>query len=372
MVEMYMFNSLPATVPASTKQGFLLNNVIRTIRRLLLLCGLTLFAVHNPVSAQEQSGGVQNVQFYAGITVTGVVGRVYALQTTTTPLDPDSWTNLVIISPLLSSPYLYFDTNNPATTSRFYRFVQQSVTTNMIYIPKGTFTMGSPTGEVGRSGDETQHAVVLTSGFYMCKYLVRQADYRALMGVNPSNFTATNGFIPEDLRRPVEMVSWNDATSYCAQFTQQEAVAGRLAPGWEYRLPTEAEWEYACRAGTTTRFSYGDDPEYEDLTSYAWYYANNDVCTHPVGQKRPNPWGLFDMSGNLYEWCQDWYGNYPSGTVTDPQGPDTGQHRVTRGGHWMSAGADCRSASRYHYAPATRNDLVGFRIVLARRFVILK
>jgi hypothetical protein len=159
---MYMLNSLPAAVPASTKQGFLLNNATRIIRRLFLLGGLTLFAVHNPGSAQGQSGGVQSVQFYAGITVTGVVGRVYALQTTTDFSDPDSWTNLVIISPLPSSPYLYFDPNNPATTSRFYRFVQQSVTTNMIYISPGTFTMGSPTDEVGRWPDETQHTVVLT------------------------------------------------------------------------------------------------------------------------------------------------------------------------------------------------------------------
>jgi formylglycine-generating enzyme required for sulfatase activity len=368
---MYMFNSLPAAVSASTKQGFLLNNAIRTIRRLFLLSGLTLFAVQNPVSAQGQSGGVQSVQLYAGITVTGVVGRVYALQTTTAPLDPDSWTNLVIMSPLLSSPYLYFDTNDLATTSRFYRFVQQSVTTNMIYLPPGTFTMGSPTDEVGRWPDETQHTVVLTCGFYMGKYLVRQADYLALMGVNPSHFTGSN-YPACSLSCPVEMVSWNDATTYCAQFTQQEAAAGRLAPGWEYRLPTEAEWEYACRAGTTTRFSFGDDPGYFNLGSYAWYFDNSNIETHPVGQKMPNPWGLCDMYGNVDEWCQDWYGNYPFGTVTDPQGPDTGQDRVARGGYWMSTGSFCRSAQRYHFVQDAHKDLIGFRIVLARRFAILK
>ena len=368
---MYMLNSLPAAVPASTKQGFLLNNATRIIRRLFLLGGLTLFAVHNPGSAQGQSGGVQSVQFYAGITVTGVVGRVYALQTTTDFSDPDSWTNLVIISPLPSSPYLYFDTNNPATTSRFYRFVQQSVTTNMIYISPGTFTMGSPTDEVGRWPDETQHTVVLTCGVYMGKYEVRQADYLALMGTNPSNFTPSHGY-DQNLNRPVEMVSWNDATTYCAQFTQQEVAAGRLAPGWEYRLPTEAEWEYACRAGTTTRFSFGDDPGYFNLGSYAWYCDNSTIETHPVGQKMPNPWGLCDMYGNVAEWCQDWYGNYPCGTVTDPQGPDTGQHRVYRGGSWSHCGSWCRSAQRFHNSPTTTSDLIGFRIVLARRFAILK
>jgi formylglycine-generating enzyme required for sulfatase activity len=358
-----MFNSLPAAVPASTKHGFLLKEAIRTTRRLFLLGGLTLFAVHNPVSAQGLSGGVQSLQLYAGISVTGVVGRVYAIQTTLDLSDPDSWTTLVIF-PLPCSPYLYFDTNNPAISSRFYRLVQQSVTTNMIPISPGTFTMGSPTDEVDRWLDETQHTVVLTCGFYIGTYLVRQADYLALMGVNPSHCKGTN-YAQCTLNCPVEMVSWNDATNYCAQFTQQEAAAGRLAPGWEYRLPTEAEWEYACRAGTTTRFSYGDDPGYVNLGSYAWYCDNSGIETHPVGQKLPNPWRLFDVHGNVGEWCQDWYGNYPSGTVTDPQGPDTGQHRVYRGGSWSHSGGWCRSAQRFHNSPTTTSDLVGFRMVLA-------
>jgi formylglycine-generating enzyme required for sulfatase activity len=235
----------------------------------------------------------------------------------------------------------------------------------MIPISSGTFTMGSPTSEVDRGAKEDQHTVVLSRGFYMCKYLVRQADYVALMGVNPSNFTTNNGFGQCNWNCPVEKVSWNDATNYCAKFTQQEAAAGRLAPGWQYRLPTESEWEYACRAGTTTRFSYGDDPGYANLTSYAWYADNSLILTHPVGQKMPNPWGLFDMQGNVDEWCLDWYGDYPTGTVTDPQGPATGQDRIVRGGHWFNTGNYCRSAQRAHYSPTTTSDKIGFRIVLA-------
>ena len=138
-----------------------------------------------------------------------------------------------------------------------------------------------------------------------------------------------------------------------------------LAPGWQYRLPTEAEWEYTCRAGTTTRFSYGDDPGSADLDSCAWYRDDSEIETHPVGKKMPNPLGLCDMHGDVAEWCQDWYASYPSGTIADPQGPDTGQHRVYRGGSWNHTGGWCRSAQRFHNSPTTMSDLIGFRMVLA-------
>jgi formylglycine-generating enzyme len=358
VVDMCLAKSFDAAVPVSRKQGLLLKEAICKLRLLLLFSGLTLFTVLKPAWADTQSG-VTAVQFYAGITVTGIVNSVYAIQTTTDLSKPNSWSNLVILT-LPSSPYLFFDTQDPVSGNRYYRAIQQSVTTNMVYISPGTFTMGSPTNEVDRWPDETQHTVVLTHGFYICKYLVRQADYLALMGVNPSWFPN-----PPSLSCPVEMVTWSDATNYCARFTQQEAAAGRLAPGWQYRLPTEAEWEYACRAGTTTRFSYGDDPGYANLTAYAWYYDNSVIMTHPVGQKMYNPWGLFDMQGNVDEWCLDWYGDYLSGTVTNPQGPDTGQHRVNRGGHYFSSGGFCRSAQRAHNTPATASDKIGFRIVLA-------
>jgi formylglycine-generating enzyme required for sulfatase activity len=362
IVVMLRVESCEAAVPGSRKLGLLFQEAIRTLKLLLLIGGLIWIAVPKPAHAAPLSG-VTGVQVYAGITVTGTVGYVYAIQTTTDLSDPNSWVNLAITN-LPSNPYLYFDTQHPASGSRFYRAVRQSVTTNMIYIAPGTFTMGSPTGEVDRWADETQHTVVLPHGFYIGKYLVRQSDYLALMGVNPSNFTPTYGF-DQNLNRPVEMVSWSNATNYCAKFTQQEMAAGRLAPGWQYRLPTEAEWEYACRAGTTSRFSHGDDPGYANLESYAWYFSNSLILTHPVGQKMPSPWGLYDMHGNVAEWCQDWYGSYPTGSVIDPQGAAAGSHRVYRGGSWNHTGGWCRSAQRFHNNPTTTSDLIGFRMVLA-------
>ena len=163
-------------------------------------------------------------------------------------------------------------------------------------------------------------------------------------------------------------MSWPDATNYCAQLTQREIIAGRISPGSQYRLPTEAEWECAARAGTSTRFSYGDDPDYSSLTNHAWYYANSDFTVHPVGRKLPNPWGLYDLEGNVWEWCQDWLGDLPGGTVTDPQGPATNPTgwKVIRGGGYDFAEPDCRSARRYFFGnhPALNDSNLGFRVVL--------
>jgi formylglycine-generating enzyme required for sulfatase activity len=198
----------------------------------------------------------------------------------------------------------------------------------------------------------------------MGKYEVTQGEYQALMGCNPSIWICdTNGVA--DTNRPLEGVTWYDATNYCARLTQRERAAGRIATNWVYRLPTEAEWEYACRAGTTTRFSYGDDPGYTLLANYAWYGESFGDTTHPVGQKLPNPWGLYDMHGNVWEWCQDWaVWNYAGGTVTDPQGPDTGWCRIMRGGSLSWGAKNCRSATRGAAWPTAKGDY-GFRVVLA-------
>ena len=196
------------------------------------------------------------------------------------------------------------------------------------------------------------------------------------MGNNPSFFNGVREVWDEscqcstnrdftDLTRPVETVSWDDATAYCAAFTQRERVAGRIAPNCVYRLPTEAEWEYACRGWTSTRFSYGDDPEYTDLTNYTWYGDNSEGQTHPVGQKLANPWGLHDMHGNVLEWCQDWYGDYAGGIAVDPRGPDTGSDRVIRGGDWAILARGCRSAYRNGRGPDGGGIGIGFRVVLA-------
>ena len=251
---------------------------------------------------------------------------------------------------------------------------------NMAWIPCGTFVMGSPASEAGRGSYETQHTVTLSTGFYMGRYLVTQAGYLAVMGNNPSYFTTEdwNGNpIPPDLSRPVEQVNWYDATAYCAALTSQEQAAGRLPAGWVYRLPTESEWEYACRAGTTTAFYCGSalrsgmanfDGQSEYDASVGDIYNPNGIylaCTTPVGSYQPNAWGLYDMDGNVWEWCRDWYGTYPTGSVTDPTGPASGSYRVGRGGGWYGDAWDCRSALRGSPDPSYRRYSIGFRVVLA-------
>ena len=232
----------------------------------------------------------------------------------------------------------------------------------MVFIPPNTFTMGSPTNELHRQPNEgPQTVVTLTHGFWIGKFEVTQGEYVSVMNTNPS-------FFPGDLSRPVSSVSWFDATNYCWKLTQRELAAGRIPPGSQYRLPTEAEWECAARAGTTTRFSYGDDPDYSDLTNHAWFILNSgfpsSLTLHPVGQKLPNPWGLYDMTGNVWEWCEDWLGDLPGGAVTDPTGPPSSPMgwKVVRGGSYDFDVTDCRSARRF-FSVGDDTD-IGFRVVL--------
>jgi formylglycine-generating enzyme required for sulfatase activity len=253
---------------------------------------------------------------------------------------------------------LWADRSAPAIGQRFYRAMVFPAPTNMVFIPPGTFRMGSPTNEVDRFVLEgPQTAVIISRGFWMGKYEVTQGEYVAAMGSNPSNFQGP------DL--PVEQVTWFDASEYCDRFTQRERAAGHIAINCLYRLPTEAEWEYACRGWTSDRrFSYGDDPGYTNLTNYAWYVDNSGRMSHPVGQKLPNPWGLYDMHGNISEWCQDWFAAYTGGIAVDPQGPGAGTVRVVRGGAW--GGNAGRSAYRNdRYYPGLGGNRIGFRVVLA-------
>ena len=236
----------------------------------------------------------------------------------------------------------------------------------MVWIKPGTFIMGRRADESQLNGPQTM--VTLTKGFWMGVHEVTQGEYLKVVGINPSYFAAANGFT-SDMNRPVEQVSWNGAIDYCRYLTTTERTAGRLPANWGYRLPTEAEWEYACRAGArTTRFSYGDDSSYAALGSYAWYSANSGGTTHPVEQKLANPWGLMDMHGNVWEWCQDFYGTYPGGSVTDPQGPSSSPARAFRGGGYdgpyFGDAAECESSSRNHYGPADSDKFIGFRVVL--------
>ncbi len=245
---------------------------------------------------------------------------------------------------------------------KFYRALQMSPPTNMVFIPPTTFVMGSPTNEQGRASNEgPQTTVILTRGFWMGKYEVTQREYLSVIGTNPSEF-------PGDLSRPVSSVSWPDATNYCAKLTQRELAAGRIPAGSHYRLPTEAEWECVARAGTTTQFSFGDDPFGVSLPEYAWQSLEDGLTVHRVGQKLPNPWGLYDMYGNVFEWCQDWLGPLPGGVVTDPKGPPSNPigWKIMRGGAFDVGGSACRSASRSFYGnhPALFDYNLGFRVVL--------
>jgi formylglycine-generating enzyme required for sulfatase activity len=195
--------------------------------------------------------------------------------------------------------------------------------------------------------EELQHAVTLTKDFWLGKYPVTQAQWQAVMGNNPSYFQG-------DAQRSVDTVSWND----CQRFLQKLNAQGR----GEFRLPTEAEWEYACRAGSTKAFCFGDNES--QLAEYAWYKANSGNKTHPVGQKSPNAWGLHDMHGNLCEWCQDWYGTYSHDAVTDPTGASSGQFRVTRGGSFGDNPLGCRAANRCRLSPDSANNVYsGFRLL---------
>jgi formylglycine-generating enzyme required for sulfatase activity len=246
---------------------------------------------------------------------------------------------------------------------------QNPVPNNMVRINGGTFTMGSPANEK-RDSDEVQHQVTVSS-FYMGRTEVTQREYQEVMGTNPSNFKGDN--------LPVETVSWYDAVEYCNKRSQREGLTpaytisgttvtwNRNANG--YRLPTEAEWEYACRAGTTTPFSTGNNITTSQANYDGNYPYNNNAKgeyrrkTTPVGSFSPNAWGLHDMHGNLREWCWDWYGSYSSGAQTDPTGASSGSNRVVRGGYWGKSAGVVRSADRAYDSPSDRGDYIGFRLV---------
>ncbi len=230
---------------------------------------------------------------------------------------------------------------------RIKTFTVNGVSFKMIRIPAGKFTMGSPSHERRRDNDERQHGVTLTKAFWMGETEVTQGLWKAVMGSNPSYFKG------DDL--PVEQVSWNDIQEFIRKLN-------RTGSGNRYRLPTEAEWEYAARAGSTTRFSFGDDEG--RLGDYAWYRGNSGKRTHRVAQKKPNNWGFYDMHGNVWEWVQDWQGDYPSGSVIDPKGPSNGSYRVLRGGCWLNGARRCRSAYRLGSRPVFRDYFLGFRLVL--------
>ena len=223
----------------------------------------------------------------------------------------------------------------------------------MIYIPPGAFLMGSPASEArAYDWEKPQHQVNIEKGFFLGKYVVTQGQWQTVMNATPWE---GREYVKADPDHPAVFVSWEDAQAFIQKLNQ-------AAGAERYRLPTEAEWEYACRAGTTTRWSFGDDPG--KVGDYAWFVTNawnaDAKYAHKVGTKKPNPWGLYDVHGNVWEWCQDRWRLYPGGGESDPDDP----HHVIRGGIFHSDAMDVRSANRQFASPTSRNYRLGFRLLM--------
>lgn len=224
---------------------------------------------------------------------------------------------------------------------------------DFVPIPNGEFLLGSTEDELDRQGDEgPAHTVRFTKTIYMGRYEVTQGQWAAVMGENPSVFKDQ----PNWRDYPVDWVSWED----CQRFIQK---LNELGLG-TFRLPTEAEWEYACKAGVEARYYWGDDPEYAEINRHAWIYSRSEGHSQPVGLKGANPWGLYDMCGNVWEWCADWKGRYPAEAQTDPTGPETGTQRIFRGGSWFNLHKTARCANRNAHEPDVPYTNIGLRLVM--------
>jgi len=251
---------------------------------------------------------------------------------------------LVLVAMLLTSPTLA--TKKPA------KYVTNSAGMKFVWISAGSFQMGSTGKEKGRGDDEIHHQVTFTKGFYLSVHPVTQAQWQTVMGTNPSHFKGD--------KLPVESVSWHDCQAFCKKLREKDNS--------EYRLPTEAEWEYAARAGTTTPFHFGSTLSTE-LANYngGFVYGPGKKGvyrekTTPVGSFLANTWGLHDMHGNVWQWCHDWHGGLPGQATVDPQGPKAGKNRILRGGSWGSHPVFCRSANRNFADPDERTEYYGFRV----------
>ena len=313
-------------------------------------------------------GAAMTTEGFFSFSFEAQLGQTYPIAVSTDLLH---WSLLTNISQG-RGPLLFTDRDGSKLQRRIYHIgvppaPAPTPITNMVFIAPGAFTMGSPQSEIGRDTNEgPQTVVTLTRGFWMGKYEVTELDFVGVMGSNAS-------FFSYDWRLPVDTTTWLQANNYCKNLTQKETTAGRLPPGYIYRLPTEAEWEYACRAGTTTPFGVGDgtslsstQANFDGTFPYGGAASGKYVGqTSLGGSYAPNAWGLYDMHGNVWEWCQDWFGPYPGGEVTDPKGPATGSTHVLRGGGYTSVGQGCRSAKRDSRTPTYANIFQGFRVVLA-------
>ncbi len=255
---------------------------------------------------------------------------------------------LAVLITLVCIPFAWSE-GAPSLVKKPAEEVVNSIGMKFRLIQPGSFMMGS---EKGEENEKPVHKVTLTKGFYIGVYEVTQGEWEKVRGFNPSYFKGP--------RNPVERVNWEDTQEFARSLSEKENVT--------YRLPTEAEWEYACRAGTTTEFYWGDDPEGKSIADYAWCAGNLDnakMGTKPVGQKKRNAWGLYDMSGNVWEWCEDCYskGYAAEKEAVDPNVAAAGSDRVVRGGSWYAPSEVCRSARRAGCSPSYRRRFVGFRLV---------
>ncbi|MBF0437356.1 MAG: formylglycine-generating enzyme family protein [Magnetococcales bacterium] len=242
------------------------------------------------------------------------------------------------------------DTSNFSPSSGTLTFTN-SLGVKFQKILAGSFTMGSPTTESGRGSDEVQHSVTISKPFYLATTETTQKLWQTIMGTSPSFFSSCGSDCP------VEQVSWSDVSSFITAINKQ-----RPSGEGTYRLPTEAEWEYVARQGTSTAWSFGDGSS--SLGTYAWFSDNSQSTTHPVGQKKADSWGFYDIYGNVMEWVQDWYGDYGTSAQTDPSGATTGVYRVARGGRWGDNPSNSRAAFRFSLAPTEKNPYLGFRLVM--------
>jgi formylglycine-generating enzyme len=233
----------------------------------------------------------------------------------------------------------------------------------LLWVEPGSFLMGSPPDELGRQGDEEQFRVIFSHGYWLGEFPLTQAQFAAF-AKNCVPWPSLFSQLPDSDDRPVEMVTWKNAEAFCEELNK--AFSQHLPNSYCFALPTEAQWEYACRAGTLTRYHFGDCDQ--DLDRVAWHSANSGGTTHPVGGKEPNPWGFYDMQGNVTQWCYDWYGHYPSGSHVDWSGPDQGRERCARGRSWKAnvKYGGFRCASRLEINPSETFPWLGLRVSLRR------
>ena len=272
----------------------------------------------------------------------------------------------VILSGFLFSSIIAADAANPPKNNKSKKnntkqvFTIKEINLEMIDCPAGSFMMGSPENEIGKYTDEIYHKVNISKPFKISKYEITQKQYEAIIGCNPSNFKGAS--------RPVEKVSWKEAQDFCKILNKK--YEKYIPAGYKFDLPTEAQWEYACRAGTTTSLNSGKNitsrnEACPNVDEVAWYDKNSKDETHPVGQKKPNSWGIYDMHGNVWEWVKDYYNWYPETEVTDPV-CNNAENLITmfRGGSYGNDNCGCRSAARCYYYPESQYEYVGFRVAL--------